>query len=66
MTKFEVNVTDNNNYNEYFWTIASNKLNAMKKGIELARKCDNIEGELIASARVLRELNAEQNCMVNV
>jgi hypothetical protein len=56
MTKYDVTVSGYNcSYHESFVLFADCKLNAMKKGMELARKCDNVSGYLRATARVVRE-----------
>ena len=42
-------------YHESFILFANCKLEAMRKGIAIARKCDNVSGELRATARIIRE-----------
>jgi hypothetical protein len=41
-------------YHESFRVFGTSKLHAMKKGIAIARKCDNVSGELRATAKVVR------------
>jgi hypothetical protein len=41
-------------YHESFRVIATSKLHAMKKAMGMARKCDNVSGELRATAKVVR------------
>ena len=56
MIKYDVLVTGYDvRYHESFIVFAISKLEAMKKGIAIARKCDNVSGELRAIARVVRE-----------
>jgi len=55
MIKYDVLVTGYDvRYHESFILFAISKLEAMKKGIRLARKCDNVSGELRATAKVVR------------
>jgi hypothetical protein len=56
MTKFDVRVNSKDSmYCESFILFGISKVHAMKRGIELARKCDNVKGELHATARVVRD-----------
>lgn len=56
MTKYEVRVNGKDSmYCESFILFGVSKLHAMKRGIELARKCDNVKGELHAVATIIRE-----------
>ena len=53
MTRYEVRVTGKDTmYHESFILFGTSKLHAMKRGIELARKCDNVKGEIHAVARI--------------
>ena len=55
MTKFDVRVNSKDSmYCESFILFGTSKLHAMKRGIDIARKCDNVKGELHATARVVR------------
>lgn len=55
MTRYEVRVTGKDTmYRESFILFGTSKLHAMKRGIELARKCDNVKGEIYAVARIDR------------
>jgi hypothetical protein len=66
MSTFDVTVSGGD-YSETFTVTGPTEQQAMVRAIELARKVDNVDGELVASARVIRTgLNAEQTCMVNV
>lgn len=54
MTKYEVRVDCKDSmYRESFILFGTSKLHAMKRGIELARKCDNVKGELLATATLI-------------
>ena len=56
MNLFEVTVTGYDvMYRESFRLFGTSKRHAMEKGIGIARKCDNIKGELRATAKVVRE-----------
>jgi hypothetical protein len=56
MIKYDVLVTGYDvRYHESFVLFSTSKLEAMKKGIAIARKCDNVSGELRATARIVRE-----------
>ena len=56
MTKYDVRVNSKDSmYCESFILFGTSKLHAMKKGIGIARKCDNVKGELEATARIIRE-----------
>jgi hypothetical protein len=56
MTKYEVRVNGKDSmYCESFILFGVSKLHAMKRGIELARKCDNVKGEIHATATIIRE-----------
>jgi len=56
MTKYDVKVQSKDTmYCESFILFGTSKLHAMKRGIELARKCDNIKGEIHATAKIIRE-----------
>jgi len=56
MTKYEVRVTGKDTmYHESFILFGTSKLHAMKKGIGIARKCDNVKGEIHAVATIIRE-----------
>jgi len=55
MSKFDVRVNGKDAmYCESFILFARTKLEAMKKGIRLARLCDNVAGEIHATAKVVR------------
>lgn len=41
-------------YHESFRVFGTSKRHAMEKGIGIARKCDNVKGELRATAKVAR------------
>ena len=56
MTKYDIQVTGKDTmYCESFILFGTSKLHAMKKAIGIARKCDNVKGELHAVARIIRE-----------
>lgn len=56
MIKYDVLVTGYDvRYHESFILFSTSKLEAMKKGIAIARKCDNVKGELRATAKIVRE-----------
>jgi hypothetical protein len=56
MIKYDVLVTGYDvRYHESFILFSTSKLEAMKKGMELARKCDSVSGYLKATARIVRE-----------
>lgn len=56
MTKYDVRVTGKDAmYCESFILFGTSKLHAMEKGIGIARKCDNVKGELLATAKIVRE-----------
>lgn len=56
MTKYDVKVQGKDTmYCESFILFGTSKLHAMKKGIGIARKCDNVKGELHATAKIIRE-----------
>ena len=56
MTLFDVTVSGPDvMYHESFRLFGTSKRHAMMKGIEIARKCDNVSGELRATARLVRE-----------
>ena len=56
MTRYEVRVTGKDTmYRESFILFGTSKLHAMKRGIELARKCDNVKGEIHAIATIISE-----------
>ena len=56
MIRYDVTVSGYDvRYHESFRVFGTSKRHAMMKGIELARKCDNVKGELRAVARVCRE-----------
>ena len=56
MIKYDVIVTGYDvRYHESFILFSTSKLEAMKKGIAIARKCDNVSGELRATARLVRK-----------
>ena len=55
MIKYDVTVTGYDvRYHESFVLFSISKLEAMKKGIGIARKCDNVKGELRATAKGVR------------
>jgi len=55
MIKYDVLVTGYDvRYHESFILFSISKVEAMKKGIAIARKCDNVSGELRATAKVVR------------
>lgn len=55
MIRYDVTVSGYDvRYHESFIVFAISKLEAMKKGIAIARKCDNVSGELRATAKVVR------------
>ena len=56
MIKYDVLVTGYDvRYHESFRLFGISKRHAMEKAIGIARKCDNVKGELRAVARVCRE-----------
>ena len=56
MTKYEVRVEGRDQmYCESFILFGTSKRHAMEKGIGIARKCDNVKGELLATAKLIRE-----------
>ena len=56
MTLFDVTVSGPDAmYHESFRVFGTSKRHAMEKAIGIARKCDNVKGELRAVARVCRE-----------
>lgn len=56
MSRYEVRVNGKDSmYCESFILFGTSKLHAMKRGIELARKCDNVKGEIHATARICRD-----------
>jgi len=56
MTKYDIQVIGKDAmYCESFILFGTSKLHAMKRGIEIARKCDNVKGELHATARIISE-----------
>lgn len=56
MTKYEVRVEGRDQmYCESFILFGISKLHAMKKGIGIARKCDNVKGELLATATIISQ-----------
>ena len=56
MTKYEVRVDGKDSmYRESFILFGISKRHAMEKGIGIARKCDNVKGELLATATLIRE-----------
>jgi hypothetical protein len=56
MTKYDVKVQGKDvMYTEYFRIFSTSKVEAMKKGIRMARLCDNVKGEIHATARIIRE-----------
>lgn len=55
MTLFDVTVSGPDAmYHESFRVFGTSKRHAMEKGIGIARKCDNVKGELRATAKVVR------------
>ena len=55
MTLFDVTVDARDlMFRETFRVFATCKREAMKKGIRIARLCDNVQGELLATAKVVR------------
>lgn len=55
MNLFEVTVSAKEiRYHESFRVFGTSKRHAMIKGIGIARKCDNVKGELLAVAKVVR------------
>ena len=55
MTLFDVTVSGPDAmYHESFRVFGTSKRHAMMKGIDMARKCDNVKGELRATAKVAR------------
>ena len=55
MIKYDVLVTGSDvRYHENFIVGAISKIEAMKKSIAIARKRDNVSGELSATARIVR------------
>jgi len=55
MTKYDIRVNGKDSmYCESFILFGTSKLHAMKRGIEIARKVDNVKGELHAIAKVVR------------
>jgi len=55
MTLFDVTVNAKEiRFNETFRVFATCKREAMKKGIRIARLCDEVKGELLAVAKVVR------------
>lgn len=55
MTLFDVTVNAKEiRFNETFRIFAPTKRKAMTKGIRIARVCDNVKGELLAVAKVVR------------
>ena len=56
MIKYEVTVSGYDvRYHESFILFGTSKRHAMEKAIGIARKCDNVKGELRATAKVVRE-----------
>ena len=56
MNKFDVTVYGPDAmYNESFRLFGTSKRHAMEKAMGIARKCDNVKGELRATAKVVRE-----------
>ena len=56
MTKYDIKVVGKDTmYCESFILFATSKLHAMQRGIAIARKIDNVKGELHATARIIRE-----------
>jgi hypothetical protein len=55
MTLFDVTVSAKEIlFHESFRVFATSKREAMMKGIKCARLCDNVKGELLATAKVVR------------
>lgn len=55
MIMFEIKVEGRDTmYNESFRLADTNKVNAMKRAIKLARLADNVKGEILATAKVAR------------
>ena len=55
MTLFDVTVNAKEiRFNETFRIFATSKREAMMKGIRMARLCDEVKGELLAVAKVVR------------
>jgi len=55
MTLFDVTVDNRDTmFCETFRIFATCKREAMMKGIRMARLCDNVKGELLAVAKVVR------------
>jgi len=55
MTLFDVTVDNRDTmFRETFRIFATSKRHAMMKGIKMARLCDNVKGELLAIAKVVR------------
>lgn len=56
MTKYDVKVCGYDvQYQESFILFGISKRHAMEKAIGIARKCDNVKGELRATAKIIRE-----------
>jgi len=56
MIKYDVRVSGYDvSYHESFILFSTSKIEAMRKGIAIARKCDNVSGELRATARIIRK-----------
>lgn len=56
MTKYDVKVNSKDSmYCESFILFGISKRHAMEKGIGIARKCDNVKGELHATAKIVSE-----------
>ena len=54
-TMFEIKVEGRDvMYTEYFRLADTSKVNAMKRAIKLARLADNVKGEILATAKVVR------------
>lgn len=55
MTLFDVTVDNRDTmFKETFRVFATSKREAMMKGIRIARLCDEVKGELLAVAKVVR------------
>ena len=55
MTLFDVTVNNKDTmFHETFRVFATSKREAMMKGIRIARLCDEVKGELLAVAKVVR------------
>jgi len=55
MTLFDVTVNNKDTmFRETFRIFATCKREAMMKGIKMARLCDNVKGEILATAKVVR------------